>query len=159
MNRRHGHRWVIAGIVGLAGCGGDARVDMTAADTLDALAVQMQRTLTEYHAELESADDAREEAVVEAFVQRVRTDVADAEKVDVHSQAFAGALRRIRGDRVVEWQRHTAAQDNVALMREVGGGLRKLAIQSLLLQDEVKRYVSGLIEARQQAQAQAGATP
>jgi hypothetical protein len=153
--RLSGIGWVLAA----AGCGGDARVDMTAADTLDALAVQMERALTEYHAELEAADDAREEAVVDAFISRVKTDVSNDEKLDSHSRAFGGAMKRIRSDRAVEWQRHTAAADNINLMREVGDGLRKLAVQSLLVQDEVKRYVTSLMDAKRRAQAATGETP
>ncbi len=159
MKRRKQGHWTFGFMVGLAGCGGDARVDLTAADTLDALAIQMERALMEYHAELEAADDAREEAVVDAFISRVKTDVSDDEKLTGHSQSFAGALKRIRSDRAIEWQRHTAAADNVSLMREVGDGLRKLAIQSLLIQDEVKRYVTSLIDAKKKAQTLAGETP
>ena len=104
-------------------------------------------------------DDAtREEAVVDAFIGRVKHDVANDEKLDVHSQSFAGALKRIRSDRAIEWQRHTAATDNVNLMREVGDGLRKLAVQSLLIKDEVKRYVTSLMDAKRKAQAAAGET-
>ncbi|HEY3245923.1 MAG TPA: hypothetical protein VGM03_21485, partial [Phycisphaerae bacterium] len=59
---------------------------------------------------------------------------------------FTAALRKVRGDRRVEWQRHTDALDNVVVLREITGGLRQLAIDSLTLSDEVRRYLQTLVQ-------------
>lgn len=136
-----------------AGCGGDARVELSAADALGAVAGQMERTIGEYHAEVAAYDDARESGVVAAFVSRVRRDAADEAAMSAHAVEFEAALRKIRGDREVEWSRRSAAMDNVAALREVSRGLQKLAIQSLSLQDEMKRYLQGWIDLRRQQEA------
>jgi hypothetical protein len=51
----------------------------------------------------------------------------------------------------VQWRRHTAALENVAVIREVAEGLRRMGIESLTLSDEMRRYLSRWIEARKLA--------
>jgi hypothetical protein len=144
-----------AGACLLGGCGGDARVELSTADALQAVAGQMQRTIEEDHQEVSSHDDPRESAVVAAFVTRVRKDSNDEAAVDGHATEFAAALGKIRTDRETEWSRRNAALENVGVLREMSHGVQKLAIQSLGLQDEFRRYLLGWIEARQKAQAAA----
>jgi outer membrane murein-binding lipoprotein Lpp len=138
-----------------AGCGGDARVDLTAADTLEATAAQLERGLQEYQADVAAADDAKEAQIVSAFAARLRKDAADDVQVERHTREFSAALAKIRQDRQVADQRLHAGQDNVAAVNEVARGLRKLAIESLTLQDEVRRYFTQLLETRRAAQAAA----
>lgn len=98
--------------------------------------------------------------MVAAFIARVQSDYADATVMQTHTQDFQAALRKIRSDRETEWQRRSAAMDNVAVLREVGAGLQKLAIESLSLRDEVRRYLDSWIQNQRRAQAspaQAGA--
>lgn len=140
-----------------AGCGGDARVELSAADALQAIAVQMEMTVKEYHGEVSRYDDAREAAVVTAFVERVRRDVNDQVTVDGHAADFAKALARIRTDRETEWSRRAAAMENVAVLLEVSRGLQKLAISSLSLRDELQRYLEGWMAARGDAAKGSGA--
>jgi hypothetical protein len=147
-----------AGLCLLGGCGGDARVELSTADALQAVAGQMQRTIEEYHQEVSSFDDTRESAVVAAFITRVRKDANDEATVNGHATEFAAALRKIRTDRETEWSRRNAALDSVGVLREMSHGVQKLAVQSLGLQDEFKRYLLSWIEARQKAQAAATAT-
>ncbi len=147
--------WACACLAG--GCGGDARVELSAADALGAVAGQMERSIEEYHQEVSRFDDTRESAVVAAFVARVRKDSADEAAVDAHAADFEAALRRIRDDRETEWSRRNAALDNVGVLREVARGVQRLAIQSLGLQDELQRYLTGWIEARQRAKSQSTA--
>jgi len=137
----------------VAGCGGDARLELAAADALAAAAERMQTAVDDYHAEMTAFDDSREEAVTEAFVQRVRADAADEQAVAVHSAEFKSALGRIRADRAVEQQRRAAAVENLGVVREVADGLRRMGVESLTLSDEMRRYLSGWIEARKQAVA------
>jgi hypothetical protein len=144
--------WVIACLAG--GCGGDARVELSTADAIQAVAGQMERTIQEYHQEVSSYDDTRESSVVAAFVARVRQDAGDEAAVDAHAADFEAALHKIRGDRETEWLRRTAAMENVGVLREISRGVQKLAIQSLGLQDEIQRYLQGWIEAAQRAQTQ-----
>lgn len=139
-----------------AGCGGDARVELSAADALTAVAAQMRVALDEYHAEVETADDARGSSVTRAFVERVRQDAADAARLDQHALAFEEALRRVRADRKTEWQRRTAAQSQVEAVLEVARGLRRIGIEGLTLQDEVKRYLGTLLERRSDETASRG---
>lgn len=139
-----------------AGCGGDARVELSAADALTAVAAQMRVALEEYHLEVEAADDARESAVTRAFVERVRQDAIDAARLDQHALAFEEALRRVRADRKTEWQRRTAAQSQVEAVLEVARGLRRIGVEGLALQDEVKRYLGTLLERRSDEVASKG---
>jgi hypothetical protein len=139
----------------LGGCGGDARVEFSAADALDALAGSMNQTIQEYHQEVTSFDDTRESEVVAAFVTRVRRDAADEKSVEGHVASFESALRRLREDRDTEWTRRSAATDNVNALREVACGLQKLAIQSLSLQDEMRRYLQSWVDAKKRADTSA----
>lgn len=133
---------MIASVV--SGCmGGDAGLELSAADALTAVAGQMEVTLSEYHQEVVQADNGREAEVIAAFIRRVRTDAADESAVDGHAGEFAAALGRIRGDREVEFERRGAARDNVGVLREVAGGLRRLAVESLTLDGEMRRYLEG----------------
>jgi hypothetical protein len=145
-------------MLGVAGCGGDARLELAAADALAAAAERMQTAVDEYHAEMAAFDDSREEAVTEAFVRRVRADAANEQALAAHSAEFKSALGRIREDRAVEQQRRGAAVENVGVVREVADGLRRMGVESLTLSDEMRRYLSGWIEARKQAVAAKAAT-
>jgi hypothetical protein len=145
---------IVATVV--SGCGGDARVELAAADALIAAADRMDTAVAEYHGEVSRFDDTRESAVVAAFIARVQADAGNKEAVAGHSAEFGAALRKIRADRAVEQDRKTATMENVAVVREVAAGLQRMGIDSLSLQDELKRYLSSWIEARQKAKVQAG---
>jgi len=134
-----------------AGCGGDARVELAAADAIEAVAAQMRLTLDEYHEQVVAYDDAREAEAIAAFVARLRADLADQRKTTEHMAAFREAMARLRLDRRAEWQRYTAAGDNVALLDELTQDLRKLAIESLTLRDELRRYLTDVLAARRQS--------
>lgn len=136
----------------LGGCGGDARMELSASDALAAVADQMELTIGEYHGEVSRYDDSRESVVVAALVERMRRDIGDEEAVGAHVADFTEALRRIRGDRETEWQRRTAAMENVGVLREVSRGLQRLALESLTLEDEMRRYLTSWIEARRRTQ-------
>lgn len=138
-------------ILGLAGCGGDARLELAAADALLAAADRMETVVAEYHAEMNEYDGTRESALIEAFVERVKSSVGDDQATAGHAAQFRLALERIRQDRAVQWRRHTAALENVAAVREVAEGLRRMGIESLTLSDEMRRYLSGWIEASKRA--------
>lgn len=161
MWRRRGRAGALAAwpvMLWVVGCGGDARLDLAAADALTAAADRMEAAIGEYHAEMSQFDDSREEAVAEAFVARVKADAGDEQAIAAHWAEFRSALARIREDRAVERQRHAAAAENVAVVREVADGLRRMGIESLTLSDEMRRYLSGWIEARKQAVAAKAAT-
>ncbi len=140
-------------VLGLAGCGGDARLELAAADALLAAADRMETVVAEYHAEMDVYDGTRESAVVGAFVERVKASTGDEQAIADHAAQFRLALERVRQDRAVQWRRHTAAMDNVDVVREVAEGLRRMGVESLTLSDEMRRYLSGWIEARRQAGA------
>ena len=151
-------RRMTAGLVllgAMAGCGGDARVELSAADGIRAAADQMELTLREYYQEVSTYDDSREAAVVSAFVGRLKADRENDAAIDGHAAAFAEALVKIRRDREVEYARRAAAGDNVAVLRELARGLERLGIESLTLKDEVKRYLTGWLEVRRRAESAA----
>jgi hypothetical protein len=140
----------------LGGCAADARVDLSAADALTAVAGQVQRTIQEYHGEVVRFDDSRESATVAAFVTRVKADAADEASLDAHAAQFAAALVKIRADRETEWSRRAAAMENVGVLREMASGLRKLALQSLSLDDEVRRYLASWVSTKTPTGNEAG---
>lgn len=143
--------WVLV-FMPLAGClGGDARVELAAADSLDALAAELRLVVDEYHADLGAADDARQSDVVSAFIARVRADSSDDDATAAHAAAFEAALRHLRGDREVAFERRTAAQENLNIVRDTADGLRRVGVASLSLEDEAKRYLLDFIATRQAA--------
>jgi len=135
-----------------AGCGGDARVDLAAADVLDLAASEMRVALDEYNAEIDQADRTRQGAAVRAFVERIKGDIDNPEAVDTHTAAFTTALSALWADQHAEWQRYSHALSNVDAVEEVAAGLRRIGIASLTINDEVRRYLGSLIEARRRAQ-------
>lgn len=146
------NRWTVIGlrsIVGVSvgvciGCAGDGRTTLSAMDSVDVLGDALAGALVEYHDDLERLDDERERAVIDAFVERVRRNVAGG--VSDEAEAFRSALAQIRADRRVALERYLVSWDNLATIREVTRGLRRLALESMSLQDETRRYFSDLIE-------------
>lgn len=141
--------WIVVGLA--ASCGGDARLEMSAADALLTTVDQMALTIQEYHEEVSAYDDSRESEVVSAFITRVQAAPDDTEAIDSHAADFKAALRKIRTDRGTEFTRRCAAMDNVDVLRELARGLQRLAIESLTLQDEMRRYLHGWVDTRQRA--------
>jgi hypothetical protein len=120
---------------------------------LSAVADQLQLTVQEYHREVARYDDTREDATTAAFIARVQSEHDDPAVMQVHVREFQAALRKIRDDRETEWQRRDAAMSNVGVIREVAGGLQKLALDSLSLRDEARRYIDVWIENQRRARA------
>ena len=140
----------------IAGCGGDARVELAAADALHAVARSMELAVNEYHQEVDRYDQTRDDAVIAAFVERVRSN-SQAAELDGSVADFKAALGKIREDRRVEWGRRTAAMENIDVLREVADGLHKIGLDSLNLRDEVRRYLSSWMELRRKSQETATA--
>ena len=131
-------------LVAAFGCAGGARVELAAAESLDLIRESLAQSLSEYHADLAREDDERQQAAIQAFIARVRADAAD-EQAQAHAAAFAAALDQIDADRQVAWARYNTTLDNLAILRETGDGLRRLANQSLSIEDETKRYLTDLL--------------
>lgn len=140
-------------LASLGGCGGDAKMEMSAADAISATANQMEVTLREYHDEVGRFDDARESAVVAAFVERVKVAATEPAAMESHMGDFKAALKAIRQDRETEFARLAAAKDNVGVLREMARGMQRLAIDSLTLRDEMRRYLIQWVEAKTKAEA------
>jgi hypothetical protein len=139
---------LVIGVVACGGCCGNARVELSSADSIEGLADALAEALMEYHRDLTEVDEARRRAVANAFVARVLADAADASRAEEHTAAFLQAQERIRADWQVEWQRYTAAMKNVDTLGEVASGLRRLAIESESFGEEIRRYFQGLFEPR-----------
>lgn len=132
------------------GCGGDAGVELAAAQTIESLADSLSAAVAEYHQEVQAGDDQRESAVVAALIARVRQVAEDESATEAHAADFTEAMGRIRADRAVEWERYRAALDNLGGLKEVAAGLRRVAIESMSLEDEARRYLLELSQLRNQ---------
>ncbi len=141
-------RLTLGGLIG--GCGGDARVELAAADSMETLGASMAETLSEYHADLARVDDERQRAAIQAFIDRVRADISDEAATDGHADAFQSALERLGADRRTAWERYTASSDNVATLRDIAQDLRRLALNSMSLDDEVRRYFGEVMRRRKE---------
>ena len=137
---------IVAAALGwLGGCGGDARVELAAADSLEAIALELENAIAEYDRDLTAGDDARERAAALALAEWLRPDGLDDADAENHTDAFLQAMDRLRADRAAARARYGASRDNVQAMREIASGLRRLAIDSLSLNDEARRYFQDLI--------------
>lgn len=138
-----------------SGCARDARVELTAADSVEMLGASMTQTLAEYHADIARFDEERQRAAVQAFIERVRADVSDEAATNAHAEAFRNALQHLDADRQAAWERYAASLDNVATLREIAQGLRRLALESMSLDDDAKRYFGEVMDRRKEAKEQA----
>ena len=138
-----------------SGCVGDARIHLAAADSMDLIRDAMTDALAEYHADLAALDAQRRDAAVDAFIARLRTDVADDQAADAEAEAFRRAVTRLDTDREVAWQRYAASLDTVALLGEIASDLRRLAADSMSLDDEAKRYFTDLVQKQKDRKLQA----
>ena len=120
-----GRRVMLAGLwLGLcSGCMATGRVESSGAEVLDLVAKQTAAVLSEYERDLQAVDTDRQHAVVQCLADRVKRD--GVEKVDMHAAALQQALDRIAADRQIARQRYETAMDNVEVMHEVAGGLRR----------------------------------
>jgi len=133
-------------VVGLAGCAAGARAQLSAADSMQAVMQAVELATTEYHNEVRSADALRRRSAIDAFVQRIRNDHDDEQVVTNHVAAFNLALDRIQQDGQIENARYLATIQNIRTLDEIAGGLKRLAIQSMTLDDELRRYMDDLIQ-------------
>jgi hypothetical protein len=111
---------------GAVGCMGNGRVEQAGADVIDQVAKQTTVALDEYERDMQAVDAGRREAVVTNLVERVKRD--GAQQVDAHAAALLQALERIAADRQVARERYEAAKDNIEVLREVSGGLRRFGV-------------------------------
>ncbi len=116
---------VLAGLVCWtgAGCMGAGRVELAGSDVLDLVARQTAAALDEYERDMLAVDAGRRQAVVQSLAERAKRD--GPQQVDGHAAAALEALEKIAADRQTARQRYEAAMDNVELLREVAGGLRR----------------------------------
>jgi hypothetical protein len=136
---------VIFTITALGGCASTPHVQLAAADSMELLADSLTTTINEYRMDLEQLDAQRRKAVVDAFVVRVRTDHDNQYALENHTAAFTDALNRLEADRQAASDRRQAALENIETLQEIAAGLRRLAIESMTLDDEARRYLSGLL--------------
>jgi hypothetical protein len=139
---------VLIAALSLAGCGGDARVELAASDSVKTLADAFTEALGEYHAELVAADDAREAGAIAAFVERTRRDADDPAVLEQHAAQFAAALGKVRSDRTVEQQRFLDARGHAALLHETADGLRQIGLAGLRLEESTRQVLDDALAGR-----------
>jgi hypothetical protein len=111
---------------------------------MDVLAASLRQVIEEYGEETEAYDDQRQRAIVEAFVERVRTEKEDKTALTMHEFEFHQAMKRINDDRKAARERSLAAMENLETLTEIAGGLRQLALQSINLDEEGRQYLAEL---------------
>ena len=139
---------IIAGViltVVALGCASNPRTQLSAADSMDFLAASLATAINEYRVDLDQLDAQRRKGVVDAFVVRVRTDHDNQYALDNHTAAFTDALTRLEADRQAASDRRQAALENIETPQEIAAGLRRLAIESMTLDDEARRYLTGIL--------------
>ncbi len=128
--------------IAVAGCATGARVQFTTAQSLDALNVEVAKAVREYHAEIRAADTERRHAAVDAFAARIRASRDDGDATTQHVGQFNQALDQLQTDAEAENERLNATLDNLSLVTEAAAGLRRIAVESMTLNDEVRRYLT-----------------
>lgn len=144
-----------AALMCAAGCAAGARVQLSAAEALQTIMRSVQLATNEYHDEIRSADALRRRLAIDAFVQRIRDNHDDQSATADHVARFNAALDRLQQDGETENTRYFATIQNIRTLREIGDGLKTLAVQSMTLDDELRRYLTDLL---QQDDAQPSAT-
>lgn len=135
---------VFVAVFGCCGCTAIPRIQLSAADSMELLAASLATAINEYRNDLEQLDAQRRKAVVDAFVTRVRSDHQDEYLLAGHSIAFHEALDRIEADQRAASDRRQAAIENLETLKEIADGLRRVAFDSMNLDDEASRYLAGL---------------
>jgi len=103
---------------------------------IDLVARQTTVALDEYERDMRTVDAGRREAVVTNLAERVKRD--GAQQVDAHAAALLQALERIAADRQVARERYEAAKDNIEVLREVAGGLRRFGDRVQQMNDGIR---------------------
>ncbi len=128
-------------MLAVGGCAVGTRVQITTAETLDALVGALGQAVDEYHLEVRGADVEKRRAAVDAFAARIRADHKDDEAATRHVMLFNQALDSLQHDAEAENSRHGATLENLRVVTEAAAGLRRIAIESMTLNDEVRRYL------------------
>lgn len=137
----------------LSGCGGDARVELAAADSMDAIRAGLAQSLTEYHADLAALDEQRRAAATDALIDRLRSSLNDEAGMDAHAESFRQAMARLEADREAAWKRYAVSLDTVTLLGDIAADLRRLAADSMTVNDEAKRYFTDVVQQRRDLKA------
>ena len=149
-------RLVIMTTTAFGGCASSPRVQLSAADSLDLLASSLVSSINEFKVDLEQLDRQRRKAIVDAFVTRVRTDHENPYALESHTVAFTDALNRLEADRQTACDRRQTALDNVGTLQEIADSLRRIAVESMNLDDEARRYLTGVLSQMPKTQTSSG---
>ncbi|MEE9296611.1 MAG: hypothetical protein V3W34_16830 [Phycisphaerae bacterium] len=129
----------------LHGCVVGAGAQLAAADSLDALVQNLDQAAGEYHSEVRTADAARRQSAVAAFVTRIRNSQSDEDAAERDVAEFIQALDRLLQDGDVETVRYNAVADNLQIITEIADGLRRLAGMSLTVQNQTRQRLHDLL--------------
>lgn len=116
--------------VTLSGCSGAGRVQLAAADAMDAAAASFAVALEEYDRDLRSADVRRDRYTTFALIERIRTNGSDEIVVGQHAETFLAALSKIQADRRVAQRRYWMTKSNLETLRLLADDLRRFALSS-----------------------------
>lgn len=126
----------------LGGCAASPGVQLSAADSMELLAASLAIAIEEYRGDLEQVDADRQKSLVDAFVVRMRSDPYNEDAVAAHTAQFTAALDRLQADRRAASDRRHAAIENLETLREVAEGLRRVAVESMNLDDQARRFLT-----------------
>jgi hypothetical protein len=135
------------GVLVCTGCAGGAKTQLSAAATLDQIVVVLEQAIDELHGEVRMADRFRRRQAIDAFVQRVRKDIDDTALTTNHVQQFDQVLDRLHDDAETESRRYNTTRENISTVREIAGGLRRSAVQSMRLDRDVQGFLDQWIDA------------
>ena len=125
-----------------SGCQQYARANLSSADAIDRIALNLRTSADEYHGEIVASDSFKRDEVIHAFINRIQTDGGD-DTAD--ATAFKLSLDNIQHDRDVEGVRYVNTRETLNALTEVASGIRRLGVSALRISDDYKSYFEGLI--------------
>ncbi len=140
-----------------SGCVVGGRTNLAAADAIDVVVESLTQSLGEYHEELATGNEAQRRRALDALIERIKTDGEDQGRTAAHRAAFMEVLRRLGDGERVEWQRYATSLDHLAILGEIGDGLRRMARESASLDDEFRRHLMSLFARASQGWLKDGA--
>jgi hypothetical protein len=128
-----------------------SKVYLAAAEANEAVYMQMELALSEYHSDLEQYDLFRRQLAAKAFADRVKSDPSN---VDAEIQTFLMANDHINNDAKVANDRFSISKENLGILKGVNGDLREFAVQSMKLDQGVSDFLMQSLQLQTERQTE-----